>query len=441
MINQNMDGMSSDKDSFQENAWLDLMPHAVLSRCKAFPRLAKDQQIPWLVVGAGFTGVAAARRLAERLPDERIFLVDANSIGDCSSSRSSGFVVSLGHFGNSIQKNNHRLFRLGTAGLESLRRSVQVHEIHCGWDEQSRLIGAMGGPGLRALKRIKAVLDSVGSQHVNLDQKQIQNLTGMVGYLAAIRQDDSVLVNPASLLSGLILNLPSNVEVYANSPVSCVRRGKGIITCGHATLSVGRVLFATNAQAPELGLARNRVIPMRTYISAASRTDADSKQAMSGENWGITSSQRVGSSLRRASNQIMIRSSAFYGPRPNHLESKEIERVASVQRAALLRRFPGQQWNINKTWPGAISVTANGGQLFGRVNERTFISTGYNGHGIAQGTVSGHLLADLAMGFESSLLNDIQGLPQPNWIPPGFLLRTGVKAYTKLLEWQLRDEI
>src|SRR5687767_10973955 len=51
-----------------------------------------------VVVGAGFTGLAAARRLAALRPGWRIALVDAQRAGGGAAGRSSGFVVALAHF-------------------------------------------------------------------------------------------------------------------------------------------------------------------------------------------------------------------------------------------------------------------------------------------------------------------------------------------------------
>ncbi|RZI79489.1 MAG: FAD-binding oxidoreductase, partial [Pseudomonas sp.] len=51
----------------------------------------------WVIVGAGFTGLATARQLATHFPDEHIVLVDAQEVGYGTSGRNAGFVIDLPH--------------------------------------------------------------------------------------------------------------------------------------------------------------------------------------------------------------------------------------------------------------------------------------------------------------------------------------------------------
>ncbi len=47
----------------------------------------------WLIVGAGYTGLSAARKLGQMYPDQKIIIIDAQIAGEGSSSRNSGFLV------------------------------------------------------------------------------------------------------------------------------------------------------------------------------------------------------------------------------------------------------------------------------------------------------------------------------------------------------------
>ena len=61
------------------------------------PALAGDKSADWIVLGAGYAGLSAARRLAENRPDEHIILIDALSAGTNTSGRNSGFAIDLPH--------------------------------------------------------------------------------------------------------------------------------------------------------------------------------------------------------------------------------------------------------------------------------------------------------------------------------------------------------
>ena len=73
-------------------AWNALLP-AAASR----PALKEHAQADWLVIGAGFTGLSAARRLAELHPGDRIVVLDATTIADGPAGRNSGFMIDLPH--------------------------------------------------------------------------------------------------------------------------------------------------------------------------------------------------------------------------------------------------------------------------------------------------------------------------------------------------------
>ena len=420
--------------------WLD-----DLTELQPIPRVTGRVTAPFVILGAGFTGLSAARRLAEHFPGRQIVLVDALGIGTGTSARSSGFVVSLGHFDRDWKSNNNtRLHRLGCAGIRLLKRHVDDYQIRCDWNEQGRLIGAKSRWAARTLDKICRVLDELGSPWEKLAGEAIADITGMTGYRAAIRQGDSVLVQPAALLRGLATNLPTNVQIYEKSPVERIRMGRSAqLVCPDGCIEAGTLLVTVNAYIGALGLATHKVFPVRTFASLARPAKVDSCSRRFGNQfWGITSAERIGSSLRRLpGDRIMIRNTATYGYKARNTP-RELERVATVHAKTLEKRFPETgSLRIHKTWGGVIGVTANGWGVFGKLTRNIWAVAGHNGHGIAHGAIAGQLLADLVAGKENPLLDDIQNLPSPAWVPRGPLRRAGVGATISFLNWRGRKEI
>ena len=73
-------------------AWNELLPEgphysAIEGACTA----------DWLVVGAGFAGLSAARRLQQLHPNDRIVLIEARSVCEGPAGRNSGFMIDLPH--------------------------------------------------------------------------------------------------------------------------------------------------------------------------------------------------------------------------------------------------------------------------------------------------------------------------------------------------------
>ena len=55
--------------------------------------LQSNEDCEWLIIGAGYTGLSAARKLGQFYPNQKIILVDAQLAGEGASSRNSGYLV------------------------------------------------------------------------------------------------------------------------------------------------------------------------------------------------------------------------------------------------------------------------------------------------------------------------------------------------------------
>ena len=55
--------------------------------------IQSNKSCEWLIIGAGYTGLSAARKLAQLHSNQKIILVDAQLAGEGASSRNSGYLV------------------------------------------------------------------------------------------------------------------------------------------------------------------------------------------------------------------------------------------------------------------------------------------------------------------------------------------------------------
>jgi len=423
------------------SGWLALLPAPPPSR-----RLTGDGRADVVVVGAGFTGLAAARRLAEHRPDWRIVVLEAQRVGSGASGRNSGFVVDVGHYDHRLGvEGNRRLARLARAGIAHLRGLVMSgHGIDCAWTERGRLHGAASDAGMRSLEAFRAGLEMMDEPCEWLDAAAMTAITGTLHYRAGIRTPGSVLVQPAALVRGLAAALPENVELCEETRVRRIRRGKTFrVETDTGALMAARVLLATNGYTPALGFLRRQVFPMCTFGSLTRTLTTDEHAALGGETeWGLVSEARMGSTVRRTRDgRILIRNTALYARGLGITERTRAD-VRAIHRRAFLARFPALgQVELQHTWAGVMGMSQNGVQFFGRIARDLFAAAGYNGVGVAMGTISGSLLADLVVGADSLLLADMQALPQPSWIPPEPLLGAGVRATLARLGAREAEEV
>jgi len=115
-----------------QHGWAELLPER-----KPSAPLQGRHRVAWAVIGAGLTGLAAARQLATLHPGEEILLLDARCVGQGASGRNSGFVVATsqfnGGFDTSQLDNYRRVNRINRAGLDLLDAQVGANEIECQW--------------------------------------------------------------------------------------------------------------------------------------------------------------------------------------------------------------------------------------------------------------------------------------------------------------------
>jgi glycine/D-amino acid oxidase-like deaminating enzyme len=203
------------------------------------------------------------------------------------------------------------------------------------------------------------------------------------------------------------------------------------------------VLLATNVFSEELGYLKRRILPIMTFASISRPlTDAE-LQAFGGQlNWGLTPADPAGTTVRMtADRRLIIRSQYQYTPRYRST-GKTRRKVRRIHEQALWARYPGfKSLGFDHTWGGVCGLSRNYVSFFGKLEPGLYAAACHNGVGAARGTISGKLLADLAVGADSSHLQDIisvSGMPARN--PPEPLLGYGVRSRLRFTKWISRSE-
>ncbi|TDB01193.1 FAD-binding oxidoreductase [Halomonas marinisediminis] len=94
-----------------------------------------------MVIGAGFIGLAPARRLAELRPGDRVVLLEALRVGLGASGRNTGFVIDLPHKrnleGDDLER-KQKMLSLNCAAIDDLEALVTLHGVDCGWSRAGK---------------------------------------------------------------------------------------------------------------------------------------------------------------------------------------------------------------------------------------------------------------------------------------------------------------
>ena len=403
------------------NGWYNVLPEMPAAK-----KVRGTIRVPWAVVGAGLTGLSAARQLATHLPEQPIALIEAERIGFGTSGRNAGFVLDLLFRlnGNSFDDTalERRHMRLCTGGLGTLKKLVQENQIDCQWHEWGKLHVSAGAVGDAALKGQQRGNDALCVPYETLDRDEIEAITGSRFYRWGVKTQGTALVNPSAMCRGLGRTLPANVTVYEESPVHRLEKGTPArLLTEEGEVVADQVILCTNVFSPTLGVAKADMVAVVAYASLTRRmSDAECEQ-IGGDSrgFGLLPGAWGGSTVRRTQDgRILMRNTAGYGPGAT-ADPAKLAQVRANHYESIAKRWPGLRGvEIEHTWGGVLGITRNHGHVFGSIGSGLWASIACNGASVARGTMAGALLADHIVGNTSDLLTDQMSLPRPSWLPP-----------------------
>jgi glycine/D-amino acid oxidase-like deaminating enzyme len=409
------------------HGWSELLPER-----QPAAALRGSHRVPWAVVGAGLTGLACARRLAILHPEEEILLLEARCVGQGASGRNSGFAVATSQFNGGFDAGQldhyRRVNRINQAGLELLDSLVSRHAIDCQWRRDGFIHTAVDTAAMREHAFFRQYLEALEVEHGLLDADELHDLLGSQLYRAGIRIGDGALVQPAALVRGLADSLPGNVSLHEQSPVLKLSEGENpLLELAGAEVSSGKVVVATNYEAPALGLLP-RYLVGSTLAGSFTRVLTEDERASLGSlrEWGAISLHSGGATVRlTADGRIKIRNTAEYrGSRL--LSDAELAARQATHRAGFEKRFPElAHVPFEYAWSGVEGITRNGTNFFGEHRKNVYFAGGYNGSGVTRGSAFGTAIADYASGVASQTVSDCLASAPAAWIPPRPLLDVG----------------
>ena len=216
---------ASNKFPTDPHGWLELLP-----KREARQTLSGAHRVPWVVVGAGMTGLACARRLGELHPDQEILLLEARIVGQGASGRNSGFAVASSQFPGGVVAsqigNYRRVNRINRAGPDLLSAQVSENAIDYQWCDEGIYHTAADRLAITEYKHFLRYLETLEINHTPLDKAALYDRLGTDLYQAGVHVTDGVLLQPAALVRGLADTLPANVRLYEQSPALKIEDGK-----------------------------------------------------------------------------------------------------------------------------------------------------------------------------------------------------------------------
>ena len=407
--------------------WNALLPDRVPA-----PPARGDLRADYLVVGAGYTGLAAARTRAEARPSDHVVVLDADAVGEGSPGRNSGFMLEIALAEDADPAGVGRMAEMNDLTRRTthwLAEHVERHAITCGLVRCGTYRAAASTRGAKAIDAYRRFLEAAGLDHEVLDRSELARRLGTSHYRVGLHSPDCRLVQPAALIRGLASTLPANVTLHEHSAVRHLERtadGDWVARTEDALVRAPCLLLANNGWAGTLAGGARHVTPVYTYAALTEPVPG----GLPGEDpeWGLLPAAKLGCTLRRtADDRVLIRSRYSYRREaPNDLIEVQL-------RDSLVRRWPElADIPFAHVWGGSTGVTLGGAPLLGEIEPGCWAAIGCNGGGVVKGTLFGTELARASLGEPTPDLTRLFGRPDPvpgePWRGLGFRALTGLWA-------------
>lgn len=413
------------------------------------PAAKKSESFDWLVIGAGYAGLAAARRLALLNPTHSIALLEAQQAGEGAQGRNAGFAIDLphnnGHDPENLDK-GRRQIRLSRYGIAELDALVGNETIDCQWSRAGRYDCAVSPENSRKiLGSTAAELEALGEPHELLRGDALHARLGTRYYDSAIYTPGTRLLNPAALSRGLADTLPPNVYLFENSPVLALETRPGVtaLVRGGARISARKAILTNNAFVSRFGYFERQFLPFVLFASLSRPLTLEERQKLGGTpDWGITPAHGIaGATLRYTQDhRLLFRYGFQFAPSLRCPESWRT-RMKLAHEKGFRARFPMlDRVTLDHFWAGFLSLSPNGAPGWGRLTEEVYAAVNCNGVGIAKQTTAGALIAELACDTGHPLIADMHALGTPGRLPQRPALDVGVRAYLAAQKWAGRAE-
>jgi glycine/D-amino acid oxidase-like deaminating enzyme len=405
------------------------------------------ERVDVAVIGAGFTGLSAARTLAKR--GAKVCVLESETIGWGASSRNGGMVLTgmklgvnklISRYGRELTQ---RMYAASLATVDCVEQIIREEAIDCDFSRCGHLEVACKQKHFDDYERQAEVVAREFNHQLCVVQKnELSAEIGSTIYYGGMVDEVSAGANPARYVAGLVRSaMKAGAEIFEHTRVEKIERGARegesgwSISTSRGTLWAREVFVGTSgytgAATPAL---QKKIIPIGSFIITTEVLSDALANELSPRNRMIYDSKNYLYYYRLTPDRRML-----FGGRAAFFPENDqtVRRSAEILRRGMIDVYPQlRDTKIEYVWGGtldfAFDIMPHAGQIDGM-----YYAVGYAGHGVAMATYQGQKIAELITGDKPD--NPFVGIPFPG-APlglyngkPWFLPFAGV--WYKLLDW------
>jgi len=399
------------------------------------------------VIGAGFTGLSAARTLAKR--GAKVAVLESETIGWGASSRNGGMVLTgmklgvnqlISMYGRELTQ---RMYAASLASMDCVEQIVREEGIDCNFARCGHLEVACKQKHFDDYARQAEVIAREFNHTLRVVQKhELSAEIGSTIYYGGMVDEVSAGCNPARYVAGLArAAVKAGAEIFEHARVETIQRDSRQgelgwkLTTSRGTLWAHEVFVGTSGYTGRATPAlQKRLIPIGSFIIATEVLPEPLARELSPRNRMIYDSKNFLYYYRLTPDRRML----FGGRAAFFPETAQtVRQSAEILRRGMIDVYPQlSDAKIDYVWGGtldfAFDIMPHAGQMDG-----LYYAVGYAGHGVAMATFQGQKIAELMAGDKPE--NPFVGIKFPG-APlglyngkPWFLPFAG--AWYKVLDW------
>jgi glycine/D-amino acid oxidase-like deaminating enzyme len=399
------------------------------------------------VIGAGYTGLSAARTLAKH--GAKVAVLESQTIGWGASSRNGGMVLTgmklgvnklISMYGRDLTR---RMYAASLETIECVERIIREESIDCDFSRCGHLEVACKQKHFDDYARQAEVIAREFNHELRVVQRNELNAEiGSSIYYGGMVDETSAGLNPARYVAGLGgAAMDAGAQIFEHTRVQELHRESHESDAGWKLVTTRgecwahEVLVATSGYTGKATPAlQKKIIPIGSFIIATEILPEALARELSPRNRMIYDSKNYLYYYRLTPDRRML-----FGGRAAFFPENDqtIRRSAEILRRGMIEVYPQlSDAKIDYVWGGtldfAFDIMPHAGQI-----EGMYYAVGYAGHGVAMATYQGQKMAELIAGEKPE--NPFVAIPFPG-APlglyngkPWFLPFAG--AWYKILDW------
>jgi glycine/D-amino acid oxidase-like deaminating enzyme len=405
------------------------------------------ERVDVAVIGAGFTGLSAARTLAKR--GAKVAVLESETIGWGASSRNGGMVLTglklgvnqlISMYGRELTR---RMYAASLETIDCVERIVREEAIDCDFSRCGHLEVACKQKHFDDYARQAEVIAREFNHKLHVVQRnELSAEIGSTIYYGGMVDEVSAGLNPAGYVAGLgRAAIKAGAEIFEHTSVEGVQResfrgeSDWKVTTSRGALWAHQVFVGTSGYTGKATPAvQKKLIPIGSFIITTEVLPEALAHELSPHNRMIYDSKNYLYYYRLTPDGRML-----FGGRAAFFPENDqtIRRSAEILRRGMIDVYPQlRDAKVEYVWGGtldfAFDIMPHAGQIDGM-----YYAVGYAGHGVAMATYQGQKMAELIAGDKPE--NPFVGIPFPG-APlglyngkPWFLPFAGM--WYKFLDW------